>query len=240
MVEQYARTDISAGEALVLERFREAFAGRVLEVGCGAGRVTGHMAAIGGEVHAVDISPAMVEYTAARYPGVQAAVGDLRDLSPYRDGAFDVVSMWCNIVDILSHEDRPAALAGARDALTPGGLLVLDTHNLAHGPYRRRPADVSGLPLRQQLKSVLAIPVKLRNHRRLSRQETFGDGWAILNDEAHRFLALHYYVDREEQRRQLEAAGFELLAVVDEDGRVLGPGEQSVRSASLKYVARRA
>ena len=238
-VRDYATTGLSAGEAEVLARFREAFAGRALEIGCGGGRVTGHMAALSADVRAVDIAPEMLEYARPRYPSVEFSVADLRDLSVFADADADVVALWANIIDILGPRERAVALGELSRMLRPGGLLVLDTHNLAHAPQRRRPTDVPMDSPRQFVRSAAGMPVKLYNHRRLARHEQTGDGWAILNDEAHRFMALHYYVDRGEQERQLRDAGLELVAIIDVSGTALGPGDRAPRSPSLTYVARR-
>lgn len=223
----------------MLERFREDLTGRVLEIGCGAGRVTGHLAALSDDVHAVDISPAMVDAARGAYPSVAFAVGDLRDLSGFADESFDALTAWCGVIDILPHAERQHALAEFARILRPGGLLVLDVHNLAHAPARRKPTDLPADSARQRLRSAAGLPVTLYRHRRLSRLEQTGDGYAVLNDEAHHFMALHYYVARDEQQRQLDAAGFDLLATIDREGTTLGPGEGSPRSADLHYVARR-
>lgn len=239
LVRQYATTRLADSEKAVLDRFRADFAGSVLEIGCGAGRVTGHTAAIAADMHAVDISPEMLAVARARYPGVRFDVGDLRDLSSFPDGDADVVAMWCNVVDILGHGERMTALAEVARILRPGGLLVLDTHNLASASRRRRPTDLPHESARQFVRSAIGLPVTLYNHRRLSRRELAGEGFAILNDEAHRFRALHYYVDRAEQERQLAAAGFDVIEIVDVAGAALGPQDDAPASASLKYVARR-
>ena len=52
-------------------------------------------------------------------------------------------------------------------------------------------------------------------------------------------MALHYYVDRGEQERQLEAAGLDLVAIIDRSGTTLNTGDCAPRSPSLTFVARR-
>lgn len=239
LVREYATTALRPAEEAVLERFAGDLGGRVLEVGCGAGRVTAHMARLSPDVHAFDVSPDMVAAARAACPEVTFSVADLRDLTPFDDAGFDAVALWCNVADVLGHDERRRALAGLARMLRPGGLLVLCTHNLAAAPGRRRPTDLPHDSARQFLKSAAGLPVTLYNHHRLARHEQSGDGWAVLNDEAHRFRALHYYVDRVEQERALDAAGFELLEIVDRSGAALAPGEPAPDSQDLHYVARR-
>ena len=82
LVAAYARRDLRPVEVVLLVRYRDALAGRVLELGCGAGRVTGYLAEISHEVHAIDVSPAMVGACAQAYPKVSVGQGDLRDQVP--------------------------------------------------------------------------------------------------------------------------------------------------------------
>ena len=49
----------------------------------------------------------------------------------------------------------------------------------------------------------------------------FGDGWSIINDEAHEYRLMHFYVTKEFQERTLADAGFETVKVYRQDGRHL-------------------
>src|SRR4029078_9867511 len=79
----------------------------------------------------------------------------------------------------------------------------------------------------------------LINHARVRRLRRIEPEYALLNDSGHDYAALHYYIDRETQRRALEGAGFQLREVIAADGRVLGQGDDDSESASLLYVADR-
>jgi ubiquinone/menaquinone biosynthesis C-methylase UbiE len=105
--------------------------GRVLEIGCGAGRLTMQLAERGLQVEAIDASPGMVELTAerARRAGfaesVHVAVADVHAL-PFPDGAFDLVVA----VGVLPwlHTPASAVLEMAR-VLSQGGELVVTADN---------------------------------------------------------------------------------------------------------------
>src|SRR5579875_2423465 len=79
-VERFAHRRLAPVEVVILARYREALSGRVLELGCGAGRIIGYLLALGGEVHGIDISPRMVERCRRAYPGANVREGDLRAL----------------------------------------------------------------------------------------------------------------------------------------------------------------
>lgn len=93
----------------------------LLDLACGAGLLSPHLAGKRYTHVGVDLSPTALPQAAAR--GVRAVRGDVLAL-PFRDGCADVVSAG----EILEHvPDLPAAIAEACRVLRPGGLLVLDT-----------------------------------------------------------------------------------------------------------------
>jgi trans-aconitate 2-methyltransferase len=96
---------------------------RVLDAGCGTGRVTAALLdrLPRGEVVAVDGSPAMVEETRARLgDAVDARVADLLDLT--LEAPVDAVLSTATLHWILDH-DR--VFASLRDVLKPGGRMVV-------------------------------------------------------------------------------------------------------------------
>ena len=100
---------------------------RVLDVGCGDGRVTAAIAARvpGGSVLGVDPSPAMIalateRFGPAEHPNLRFEAGDARTL-PYR-AAFDLVVSF-NALHWVPEQD--AVLGSIRAALKPDGRAVL-------------------------------------------------------------------------------------------------------------------
>jgi SAM-dependent methyltransferase len=109
------------------DRIAEAAPRRVLEVGPGPGELSERMAReLGAQVVAIDVSPRMVELTAAR--GIDARLGDVQDL-PFDDGSFDlVVAAW-----VLFHPaDLDRALAEIARVLQSGGRLIAGTNSELH------------------------------------------------------------------------------------------------------------
>lgn len=96
---------------------------RVLDAGCGTGRVATQLSQLGYACVGVDIDPAMIEVARDRDPSMTFVQADITDLQ-LRSQTFDVVLLAGNVVPLL----RPGTLYPALVRLTahvrPGGLLV--------------------------------------------------------------------------------------------------------------------
>jgi SAM-dependent methyltransferase len=237
LVAEYATRDLRPVEAMLLVRYREALSGRVLELGCGAGRVTGYLADVAASVDALDCSPGMVAACVAAYPSVRGERGDIRDLSRYADASYDAVVAAYGLIDVLGDAERGRLLGELRRIVRPDGLVVFSSHNLGSPPGGVR-SVLLGAGLVRAVFRARRLPVWLRNRRAAQRHERRAPGYAILNDVAHDFGALHYYVSRDEQERQLAAHGLALVECLDLDGHVVPPGASAPGSAELHYVAR--
>ena len=237
-VGEYATRELRPVEATLLERYRDDLRGRVLELGCGAGRVTGHLAGLAGEVHALDISAAMVDRAREDLPQVAFHVGDMTDLSAFRDTPFDALLALYNVIDVLDDAERAAQLDRMHAVVVPGGLLVMSSHNRGHAARVRGPHVRTGHPLKLAA-DVVRLPRRMRNRRRLRGLEVDEPGYAVLNDSGHDYSLLHYYISRDEQERQLAGHGFELIECLDLDGRPVAAGDAAPETSELHYVARR-
>jgi SAM-dependent methyltransferase len=239
-VSYYATDELRGAERTLIDRHRDALTGRVLELGCGAGRLTGHLSELTRELHAVDISPDMVAFCRSRYPRAVFSEADLRDLSQFADSSFDVVVAPFNVLDVLGDAERRRALTEIRRTLVAGGLLIMSSHN--RGYSSRIPSGIRvliGSP-RRPAASLRRLPRRLRNRRRLHRLEHAEYGYAIVNDDAHDFSVLHYYTSRDAQGRQFADEGFTLLECLDLDGRDVPEGAAAASCPELHYVARTA
>jgi SAM-dependent methyltransferase len=248
-VAEYANRVLRPAEVMILVRYREALSGRVLEIGCGAGRVLGYLQTLGGEVHGIDISPEMIKQCRGAYPGVDARVGDMRDLAATLDGHFTAIFASYNVLDVLDDEGRRWTIGQIRTLLSQDSLLLFSSHNLAHlsrgrgrgSGGRRRAAGRVLARLDRPPSSLVNIathlPKRLRNRRHLSPRQRTGPGYAIVNDEAFDYGLLHYYIGRDEQERQLDELGFDLIECLDAEGRTVPAGQHGL-GPDLHYVAR--
>lgn len=112
----------------ILRRLLPEAPARVLDVGGGTGIHAEWLAGEDGhEVEVVDPVPMHVERS-GRLPGVTARLGDARAL-PAEDAAYDAVLFLGPLYHLPERPDRVRALAEARRAVRPGGVVVAATIN---------------------------------------------------------------------------------------------------------------
>ena len=102
--------------------------GRALELAIGTGRVALPLAALGVDVHGIDLSEAMVARLRAK-PGGDAlpvTIGDYT--SNTADGPFDLVYLVFNTIGNVTTQDaQVATFENAARHLVPGGCFVVET-----------------------------------------------------------------------------------------------------------------
>lgn len=102
--------------------------GPVVEVGCGPGQVTAHLAAAGAEAYGIDITPEMIEQARRRFPEGRYDVGDLRQLMrPTTADGWGAVLAWYSLIH-LAPSELPGAVAALVRPLRSGGTLVIAGH----------------------------------------------------------------------------------------------------------------
>lgn len=97
--------------------------GPVADLGCGPGRIAGHLAGLGLYVSGLDLSPGMVEVARRDHPGVAFSVGSMLDL-PHATDALAGALAWYSIIHIPKPEQGRLFAEFAR-VVRPGGLLLL-------------------------------------------------------------------------------------------------------------------
>jgi len=103
--------------------------GRALELAIGTGRVALPLAALGVEVHGIDLSEAMVARLRAKPGGAEmpVSVGDFT--TTRMEGEFDLVYLVFNTIgNVASQDGQVATFENAARHLRPGGCFVVEVH----------------------------------------------------------------------------------------------------------------
>lgn len=115
------------GEARLVDAMADRGA-RILDAGCGTGRIGGWLAERGHAVAGVDLDPHLISVAAERYPGVRWEVGDLATFTlAGDDGApapFDLIVSAGNVLTVLAESERRPALERLLAHLAQGGRMV--------------------------------------------------------------------------------------------------------------------
>ena len=113
--------------SLFAELVRAAGPGPVADVGCGPGRITTHLRALGLAAVGLDLSPGMVAAGRRESPGLPLAVASMTAL-PVAAGSLAGLVAWYSVIHVPDAA-LPGVLAGFARVLRPAGVVVLASHS---------------------------------------------------------------------------------------------------------------
>ncbi|WP_212987510.1 class I SAM-dependent methyltransferase [Actinoplanes auranticolor] len=96
---------------------------RILDAGCGTGRVGGRLAAAGHQVTGIDLDPELIAAARQDYPDTDWRVGDLAELElPDR---FNVIVCAGNVMTFVAPDTRGEILRRMRTHLSANGRVAI-------------------------------------------------------------------------------------------------------------------
>ncbi|MBB3662404.1 SAM-dependent methyltransferase [Prauserella sediminis] len=116
-----------AGEARLVDTMAPRGA-RILDAGCGPGRVGAALAAAGHDVVGVDVDPTLIAAAEQDHPGPQWLVGDLAELDLPARGIttpFDVIVCAGNVMPFLAPSTRATVLQRFREHVASEGRVAV-------------------------------------------------------------------------------------------------------------------
>jgi SAM-dependent methyltransferase len=115
------------GEARLLDAMVGRHA-RILDAGCGPGRVGGDLARRGHSVVGVDVDPELITAAEQDHPGPHWVVADLADLDLAAHGEpdpFDAAILAGNVLAFVAEGSEPRVLASVARHVRPDGVVVI-------------------------------------------------------------------------------------------------------------------
>jgi len=213
VIQEYIKQDyLFEPERRIIELFRDELAHcSMLDVAVGAGRTTVYFAPLVERYVGIDYSKEMIEISRKRFAEkdnagrVSFQLADMRDLSMFEDSSFDFILISYNAISTLDHADRQTTYRELQRVGRPGSYLFFSAHNLQWVPriLLSLPRQISWIhPKRTYWNLQKWIKAYKHNDWQVLRRIDELP-YAIINDGAHDFRLLHYYIRPSEQIRQL-------------------------------------
>ena len=240
VVSSYINMRLQNPEVMIIVKYRENISGKhVLDIGCGSGRTTAILKNLSSGYIGLDYSLEMIESCRKRFEGVRFLHGDVRDMVEFKDEEFDCVMFSFNGLDSISHDDRLKGLREIHRVLKQDGLFVFSSHNRNHRYAISRPKmEFSGTPCKQTY-NLIKFFKSTRNRLKNKNHQMFNKQYAIINDIAHNYAMLTYYISKTHQMLQLNDMGFETIEMYDTLGNMLTLDNDDKDSAWIYYVAKK-
>jgi len=138
--------DTAPQDRALVERWASSSEGPLLDLGCGPGQWTAHLAGRGHDVQGMDPAPGFLEIARRSHPAVRFRHGGVEDLDPAE--RWGGILAWYSLIH-LDPADLPAALARLHAGLVPGGRTLVGFFDADDGPRARseRSAPEAPMPL---------------------------------------------------------------------------------------------
>ena len=127
---------------------------RILDAGCGPGRVGGYLETLGHDVVGVDIDPILIAAAESEHPGPTWLVADLAELNLPAAGIaepFNVIVCAGNVLTFLDPDTRRPVLERLAAHLHPNGRLVTGFGSGRDYPFEEFLSDVERVGLSAEL-----------------------------------------------------------------------------------------
>ena len=240
VVSSYVNMRLQNPEVMIIVKYREFISEKhVLDIGCGSGRTTAILKNLSSGYVGLDYSLEMIESCRKRFEGVHFIHGDVRSMSEFKDEEFDCVMFSFNGLDSISHKDRIKGLREIRRVLKQDGLFVFSSHNRNHRYAISRPKMKFSRTPCKLAEDFIKLLKSMSNRLRNKNHQVFNKQYAIINDIAHNYAMLTYYINKAHQVSQLKAMSFETIEMYDTLGNVLNLDSDDKDSAWIYYVAKK-
>ncbi|MEU1396074.1 class I SAM-dependent methyltransferase [Micromonospora zamorensis] len=118
-----SREQVNPADLSFIGRHLGTRAGRVLDLGCGPGHLTGYLRSLGVDAAGIDLVPEFLAHARAAHPDVEFQLGSLENLD-VASGSLDGILAWYSTIH-LPPQELDGVLNEFRRAIAPAGTVVL-------------------------------------------------------------------------------------------------------------------
>ncbi|MDM8542630.1 class I SAM-dependent methyltransferase [Desulfococcaceae bacterium HSG9] len=195
-------------EEMIFKRYETHICGkRVLDIGCGGGRIIPALKALAQDYIGIDYSVRMIKACKEKFESLKFIHCDASDMTIFNDQSFDFVLFTFNGIDCMSHEKRIKTLKEINRILKYDGIFVFSSHNLDD---RRHVTayNIFDINVFNNIQNILSY-LKVRKHQ--IRTETY----AILSDPLAGYGHLTYFIRKPDQVIQLKQSDFSDVEILN-------------------------
>ena len=209
---------------------------RMMDIGIGTGRTSGHFINKVKSYIGIDYSEGMIQACRKRFrdaPNTSFEVMDMRTgLKEFSDNSFDFVLISFNSIDYIQYEERVEVLKEVNRILAPGKPFCFSTHNIN---FLKNGSSLGikdlGTPLGLMRKMYIKS-VSINNRKQLNQVNA---PYIIVNDGAHRFKLKTLYIDTTKQINDLKSFGFNNIRVFNSEGKEIPGSELEYNNEPFLY-----
>ena len=158
----------------------------------------------------------------------------------FADGSFDFVLFSYNGIDYVSHDDRLKILQEVRRVGKPGGYFCFSTHNLNSGAHLFELRRMISFNPRLARRTKQRLELRFLHNRDVRAATVRNSPYAVINDGAHGYKLLTYYIRPLEQIAQLKENFTDIRVFSLATGGEIKDSSQlrSIEDAWLYYLCR--
>lgn len=228
-----ARDYLDAAEKTFIEEFGKKLEDMdMLDMGVGGGRTTKYFAQLVKSYTGADYAPSMIAACQKKFGDSYKFIEcDVRDMNAVADNFFGFILFSYNGIDSFPHSDRLQALQEIRRVLKPGGFFFFSSHNLnwggLNGIFSLRGMAASSLTGQNSFSFIkpgrlfgilklryLNKSFSMKRHIKKLRKKRAGH----IYDNSLNGKAGIYYITAEEQIKQLQDSGFNIISTYSRSG----------------------
>lgn len=221
VVDWYDKLDfLFPAEKTLFNSYSDKIVGKkVLDIGIGGGRTTNYFSKIDCQYTGVDFIEDFAKLVSQKHSKLTIKQCDARNMSMFANESFDFILFSFNGIDNMENEGRIQILKEVFRILKPDGVFMFSAHNKDHKYFNKMPWQEEWRLDWNYIKLCLVVMKNYFKHLQMKKHEYHCPDYSIINDIAHEFSIMTYYISGAKQKKQLQQLGFKNTKNFDAQGK---------------------